>query len=119
MIKRIKNMYLSINRNKRAANVNVISFDLNDPIYEKLLISTESRVLTSDYFENLNLTNNEIKVLLYIAHNGLGKGEVTKGDIIYDLDVDRGKLDKIMSKLKENTQLKQLLEDQLQTTFIF
>ena len=114
MIKRLKNMYTSVTRNKRAVNVNVVSFDQNDPVYESLLLDNEPNKLSENDFEGLGLNSDEIAVLLYIADNDLGKKGSSKEDISKSLGINTKQLNKIIGDLKSNSTLRDYLEDQIQ-----
>jgi hypothetical protein len=114
---RVKNMYRANTKNKRAVNVNVISFDQNDPVYESLLLDEESNDLTADSFEGLGLSEDEIKVLLYIGDNGLGKGGKSgpsKREAAVDLGIDTSRLNEIIKDLGNNPALRDFFQERLE-----
>ncbi len=108
MMNRRRNLYKNLNTQKRKANLIVTSLNPGDTIYGILANTKEKVDLTEADFSGLDLSKDEIRVLLYISGNGLEY-------IQDDLEYGKNRVESIINSLSQNDGLRSLLYERLQT----
>lgn len=108
MTQRLNNVYKANKTLKRAANFNVTSLNPGDPAYEVLTSQTESSELTESDFYGLDLSDDQISVLMYIGGNGLE-------DINEYLDMEPNRIESTINSLSKDEDLRSLLKERLQS----
>jgi hypothetical protein len=111
---RLRNIVRTLQKPNRDIRVNVTSIDMQDEKFQSIFSEGETDVEFD--LEALGVTEEQLQILLYIAGNGLGiRGATgsTKKDMAKALGMEMEKIDGLMSTLRDNDRLRDLLLNRL------
>lgn len=108
---RMRNLYRTVTTNRNNANVGVVSFDPSDEYVNRIF--TESDEYNDIDLESLGVTEDQLKVLKYIAANDLGVKGSNKETMSERLGIGREKINDIIGDLSQETDLKNFLIQRL------
>lgn len=117
MFNRVANMLRGeTTKKKGGGEVTVTSIDTQDEAFASLFRENGDGTFREFDVEGLGVTDEQVKVLMYIAGNNLGIGGATGSttqDLANEVGVDKSRVRDLIEDLKGNDALKKMLQERL------